>query len=98
MDDGRGRRAAVREGVDVRHDVVSELALLLCRHGEIDVVLAAFHLLDLGVGDGQAQSLRTTVHKRAKVNLKIREETVSETFFFSLFLVQAALTWTNSLA
>lgn len=67
MDDGCSGGAAVCEGVDVRHDIVSELALLLRRHGEINIVLVALHLLDLAVGDWQAQSLRTTVYKRAKV-------------------------------
>lgn len=82
MDDGRGGGAAVREGVHVRHDVVPELALLLGRHGEVDVALAALHLLDLAVGDGQAQSLGSRGHERAKVTVNIIEE--------------AALTLTNS--
>lgn len=75
MDDGRSGGAAVCEGVDVRHDIVSELPLLLRRHGEIDIVLVALHLLDLAVGDGQAQSLRARVYKRAKVTVKIGGET-----------------------
>lgn len=75
MDDGCSGGAAVSEGVDVRHDIMSELALLLRRHGEIDIVLVALHLLDLGVGDGQAQSLRTKFGKRAKVTFKLWEET-----------------------
>lgn len=79
MDDGRSGGAAVSEGVDVRHDIMSELALLLRRHGEIDIVLVALHLLDLGLGDGQAQSLRAKVRKRAKVTFKLR-------FCFVLFI------------
>lgn len=60
MDDGRSRRAAVGKGVHVRHHVVPELALLLRRHGEVDVLLVALHLLDLGLCDGQAQRLEDT--------------------------------------
>lgn len=57
VDDGSSRRAAVREGVYVSHHVVPELALLLGRHGEVDVRLVALHLLDLGLCDGQTQRL-----------------------------------------
>lgn len=60
MDDGSGPRAAVREGVHVCHHVVPQLALLLGRHGEVDVHLVALHLLDLGVRDGQTQGLEDT--------------------------------------
>lgn len=60
MDDGRSRRAAVRKGVHVRHHVMPELALLLGRHGEVDVRLVALHLLDLGLCDGQTQRLEDT--------------------------------------
>ncbi len=60
MDDGSSGGAAVCEGVDMSHDVVPELALLLGRHGEVDVLFVALHLQDLGVGDGQTQSLRRT--------------------------------------
>lgn len=79
MDDGCSGGAAVSEGVDVCHDIMSELALLLRRHGEVDVVLVALHLLDLGVGDGQAQSLRAKVHKREKATMKIWEGTAGVT-------------------
>lgn len=60
VDDGSGSGAAVCEGVDVGHDIMPELALLLSRHGEVDVFFVAFHLLNLGVCDGQTQSLRKT--------------------------------------
>lgn len=60
MDDGSGGGAAVCEGVDMGHDVVPELALLLGRHGEVDVHFVALHLQNLGVGDGKTQSLRRT--------------------------------------
>lgn len=71
MDDGGGGGAAVCEGVDVGHDVVPELALLLRCHGKVDVLHVALHLLDLGIGDGQAQSLgRTTrVEEINKLNM-----------------------------
>lgn len=94
MDDGCSGGAAVSEGVDVRHDIMSELALLLRRHGEIDIVLVALHLLDLGVGDGQAQSLRTKVRKRAKVTFKLWEETGGVTAVLVLFFF---ISCTNSL-
>lgn len=58
MDDGSGGGAAVCEGVDVSHDVVPEFTLLLGRHGKVDVHFMALHLLNLGVRDGQTQSLR----------------------------------------
>jgi len=57
-DDGRGGGAAVREGVHVGHDVVPQLALLVGRHGEVDVVHVALHLDHLRLADGQAQLLR----------------------------------------
>lgn len=63
MDDGSGSGAAVCEGVDVGHDIVPELALLLGRHGEVDVLFVALHLLNLGVRDGQTQSLRRRAKK-----------------------------------
>lgn len=66
MDDGSGGEAAVCEGVDVGHDIVPELALLLRRHGEVDVLFVALHLQNLGVRDGQTQSLRRTTRKTAK--------------------------------
>lgn len=46
------------EGVDVSHDVVPELPLLLGGHGEVDVLGVALHLLDLSVRDRQTQFLR----------------------------------------
>lgn len=58
MDDGSSSGAAVCEGVDVSHDVMPELPLLLCRHGKVNVVFVALHLQNLGVRDGQTQSLR----------------------------------------
>lgn len=61
MDDGCSSGAAVCEGVDVSHDIMSELALLLGRHGEINIVFVTLHLLNLGVGDGQTQNLKTNV-------------------------------------
>lgn len=60
MDDGCSCGAAVCEGVDVGHDIMSELAFLLGRHGKVNVPLMAFHLLNLGVRDRQTQSLRKT--------------------------------------
>lgn len=68
MDDGRGRRAAVRKGVHVRHHVVPELALLLGRHGEVDVLLVALHLLDLGLCDGQTQRLEDARQRERWMN------------------------------
>lgn len=58
VDDGRSRGAAVRKGVHVGHHVVPQLALLLGRHGEVDVLLVALHLLNLGLCDGQTQGLK----------------------------------------
>lgn len=58
VDDGSGGRAAVSEGVDVSHDVVPELTLLLRRHGEVDVLFVALHLQNLSVRDGKTQNLR----------------------------------------
>lgn len=60
MDDGSSCRAAVREGVHVRHHVVPELALLLGCHSEVNVLLVALHLLDLCLCDGQPQRLEDT--------------------------------------
>lgn len=60
MDDGCRSRAAVCEGVDVGHDIMSQLALLLSRHGKVNVLFVSFHLQDLGVSDGQTQGLRRT--------------------------------------
>lgn len=57
MDDGSSSGAAVCEGVDVSHDIVAELALLLRCHGEVDVLCMALHFLNLAVCDGQTQSL-----------------------------------------
>lgn len=53
VDDGSSSGAAVCEGVDVSHDVVPELALLLGRHDEVYVLFVALHLQNLGVCDGQ---------------------------------------------
>lgn len=61
MDDGCSSGAAVCEGVDMSHNIMSELALLLSRHGEINIVFVTLHLLNLGVGDGQTQNLKTNV-------------------------------------
>lgn len=58
VDDGSSRGAAVRKGVHVGHHVVPQLALLLSRHGEVDVLLVALHLLNLGLCDGQTQGLK----------------------------------------
>lgn len=74
VDDGSGGGAAVCEGVDVSHDVVPELALLLSRHGEVDVLLVALHLLDLGVRDGQTQILRRTAMKTERGGTERRGE------------------------
>ncbi len=63
VDDGSGSGAAVCEGVDVGHDIVPELALLLGRHCKVDVLFVALHLLNLSVCDGQTQSLRKTMMK-----------------------------------
>lgn len=60
VDDGSSGGAAVCERVDVGHDIVPELALLFGRHGKVDVLFMALHLLNLFVGDGQTQSLRRT--------------------------------------
>lgn len=60
VDDGSSSGAAVCECVDVGHDIVPELALLFGRHGEVDVLFMAHHLLNLFVCDGQTQSLRRT--------------------------------------
>jgi len=69
VDDGSGGGAAVSEGVDVSHDVVSEFTFLLGRHGEVDVLFVALHLHNLGVGDGQTQRLR---RRRRVMKNKIR--------------------------
>lgn len=58
MDDGSCVGAAVCERVDMSHDVVPEFALLLRCHGKVDVVCVALHLQNLGVCDGQTQSLK----------------------------------------
>lgn len=63
MDDGRSSGAAVCEGVDVGHDIMSELALLLSRHGKVNVLFVTLHLQNLGICDGQTQSLRRTTMK-----------------------------------
>ena len=70
MDDWRGSGAAVGEGVHVSHDVVPELAFFFGRHDEVNVVRVALHLLDLGVGDGQTQSLRKEEKKGRGVNMQ----------------------------
>lgn len=66
MDDGCSSGAAVCEGMDVGHDIMSELALLLSRHGEVNVLFMALHLQNLGIRDGQAQSLRKIAIKTEK--------------------------------
>ena len=58
VDDGSSSWAAVGEGVHVSHDIMTELLLLLRRHGEVDVICVALRLCHLGIGDGQAQSLQ----------------------------------------
>ena len=57
VDDRPGRRADVAVGVDVRHDVVAQTALVLRRLLVVDVVDVRAHFGDLFVGDGQAQRL-----------------------------------------
>lgn len=57
MDDGSRSGTAVSKGVDVSHDIVPEFTLFVCRHGKVDVVRVALHLLDLGICDGQTQIL-----------------------------------------
>ena len=57
VDDGRGLRALVREGVDVGHHVVAE-GLFIGRHlVKVDIGEVFLHFGDLPVGDGQAELL-----------------------------------------
>ena len=55
VDDGHGVGAVGPVGVDVGHHVVAELLLLLGGQVVVDVVTFPLHLIDLGLGDGQAQ-------------------------------------------
>lgn len=66
MDDGSCGGAAVCEGVDVSHDIVPEFTLFLCRHGKVNVLCVVLHLHDLGICDGQTQSLNGRRIKRQR--------------------------------
>ena len=57
VNDRHGLGRGVAEGVDVPHDVVAELRLVLVGLGEVDVVEVVLHLLDLLVGDVEAELL-----------------------------------------
>lgn len=88
VDDGSSSGAAVCECVDVGHDIVPELALLFGRHGEVDVLFMAHHLLNLFVCDGQTQSLRRThIILKTIWNMCFRFSVISEimNYFFSQF-------------
>ena len=55
MDDAAGTGALIAIGVDVRHDVVTQLAFVFRRDGEIDLVDVRPQFLDLGFGDIEAE-------------------------------------------
>jgi hypothetical protein len=53
VDDGHGLGAHGAKGVDVGHDVVPHLLLLLLGHGKVDVIEMRTHLRQLLLRDGQ---------------------------------------------
>ena len=55
VDDGHGLGALGAKGVDVGHDVVAQLLLLLGRQFIVNVGEMGLHLVNLLLGDGQAQ-------------------------------------------
>ena len=55
VDDGHGIGAPSAVGMDVGHNVVAQLLLLLLGQVIVDVVLLPLQLVDLPLGDGQAQ-------------------------------------------
>ena len=57
VEDGHGTGALGAVGVDVGHHVMAELPLLLLGQVIVDVVLLPLQLVDLPLGDGQAQFL-----------------------------------------
>ena len=57
VDDGGGQGRSHPEGVDMRHHVVADLALLLRREGEVDVSEVVPHLPQLLLRDVEAQLL-----------------------------------------
>lgn len=63
MDDGSSSGAAVCKGVDMSHDIVPELTFLFSCHHKVNILCMALHLLDLGVCNGETQSLKRATMK-----------------------------------
>lgn len=57
MDDGHGRRGSLSVGMDVAHDIVTELLLLLGGILKVDIVQLGTHLLELLIADLNAKLL-----------------------------------------
>ena len=57
MNYSRRQRTRLGERVHVRHDVMSDAALVLGGGGQVNVLQVGRHLCQLGVRDGQAQLL-----------------------------------------
>ena len=55
VDDRFGRGRHLAEGMDVRHDVVARAAFVFERHLEVDVLEVLTHLVELRLGNVQAQ-------------------------------------------